>query len=417
MFVKGVLDINQCLKKLLITLRHPGPTSAICSVMQYFIKEFDVYLVLSDAAIHFIKERYSWVLEKASVYIPIGTQTIEFIPYIDQKSQVSCEFENFDYRSIKVLKDALCILLNQIKPNIILRTTPAYGIGIDEIIFTAAKQLRLPVTLKCYQESVGVGKCLTNNEHEIATAGCVDVAVISKEAEALFFLKRIETFLVGDVLGDCWYDRNDFADSRQKARVKLNIDLKDYCVLYVASKIDDKYAEYLLFQVFLASMVQAKGIDHIFLKFHPRHTELDKEQYYKICKGANLKVIDINQLEYNECLAVANLVISIASNMNIEVIQYAASSKTGILSENHVASGYLYGPTVQKIIQDSCGVHCLPIHKQDNIHYILSDQGFAKKIKEIVKHQMDCKKKRIREVSNNDDTSVHNLLMYIKQKQ
>lgn len=417
MFVKGVLDINHCLKKLLITLRHPGPSSAICSVMEHLVKEFDVYLVISDAAIPFIKERHSWILEKTKVYIPAAAQTIEFIPYTDQESQVSCEFKSSDYRSINEVKDALCILLNQIRPDIILRTTPAYDIGIDEIIFTAAKQLRLPVTLKCYQESVGVGKCFMNNEHEIASAGCIDAAVISREAEDLFFLKEIKTILVGDVLGDCWYARNDFSENRQKARDKLDIDLKDYCVLYVASKIDDECAEHLLFQVFLSSMVQAEGIDHIFLKFHPRHTELDKEQYYKICKEANLKIIDIYKLEYIECLAVANLIISIASNMNIEAIQYSASSKTGMLSENDIASGYLYGPAVRKIIQDSCGVPYLPIHKQGNIHYILSDQGFAGKMKEIVKHQRDCKEKRIREVSDNGDTSVQNLLMYIKQKQ
>lgn len=58
------------MKKLLVTLRHPGPADAICSLLPELIKNYNVIFILTDSAIEFVKNKYKEYFEKIKVYIP-----------------------------------------------------------------------------------------------------------------------------------------------------------------------------------------------------------------------------------------------------------------------------------------------------------------------------------------------------------
>ncbi len=53
------------MKKLLVTLRHPGPADAICSLLPELIKNYNVIFILTDSAIEFVKNKYKEYFEKS----------------------------------------------------------------------------------------------------------------------------------------------------------------------------------------------------------------------------------------------------------------------------------------------------------------------------------------------------------------
>lgn len=287
-----MLDINS---KILITLRHPGPTHAIAAVMPEIEKIFhSIVLVLSDTAIEIMGKQYRNLLSNKKVYL------------VDIDGRISKISDPYSKDFLDLISKIEKIIEAE-KPNRILRTTPASGYGVDEAVTRAANRIGYGKRVRCYQEIYDCGKDLNLLKTPV---GVVDI-----KAAQILKQKGIHSRVIGWLNQGVFQDVITYSEARETTRQQLQIARKEEVILYCTVASGNDEAEQKHFYQFIAGSEGRR----VFVKFHPRNTESYKVRFFSK-KYSNVEII--NGLSIESVLSFADYIVSPGSAINLDCLQY-----------------------------------------------------------------------------------------------
>ena len=295
---------------MLITLRHPGPVQAIAPVLPILVQQCEVFVLATDSAARLLFNRYVEYTAKCRIYCRVNHRWVaaheELLPFLDIS-----EFDTQTDSGYLWLVRSLGEFITQIRPDIILRTTPAVRWGIDEAITDLQDTFGPGCRLLCYQEYYGCGRGLKTFRGTILTLDedavqiCREQNIISTPVGWLSRLnnKRFPPYLV----------------SRQNVRRQFKLGEEDRALLYCMTASGCFDSEYEIFSAFLRHTKDQK----LFVKFHPRTSEAEKDRYLALLRQKKFQSVD--SLPYEELLSFPDFIISTASAMNIDSLSYQIS--------------------------------------------------------------------------------------------
>lgn len=343
------------MNKILLTTRDPGPTIFLCEILRNLSEKFEVHLVVNSSMKDFISTRYPHILKIKKLKI------IEVI--LRNKVPKLITLENF--------------LFNLFKNNeysMIIRTTPAYGIGIDEIVSTVAYEAGFRGEVVVIQDFYGVGNILNDNEHKHYKKGgthLLTVDELSKTTE--------EKTFQGKVYNTGWINHEEFLyqhkSLNKKEKLKAIYKKKKHIILYACSAVDDLSDIYVYEKVIMA--LERLDIEYLLIvKFHPKFDRRIKSLYKK--KNENILFSDELQYNYNDYLIISDLLISIGSMMNIDSMAYVSCFKEK--SANFTISFFIRDSITDSVIKRGLGNINIPIFKEDNGSIISDISSLENKI-------------------------------------
>lgn len=369
-------------KDLLITLRHPGPADAVLPIIPMLDEIYNVKLVVTDTAINILNERYNDYIGKYEIYYPglnfkngfVKEFCVNHFKTQYEDDEVD-EYEEFFYVFEKFIK--------QMKPNIVLRTTPAYGWGIDEILPRAIKRNFDKTKIFCYQECYGVGRALKSNEHPVASFGSDNICTVDEGSVKFLKERDISSQSIGWLSHIKYKDLESYSLAKSKVRVHYNILEMERVFLYAVVKTGNILEEVEHFSAFLSTLKKVKEVHEnitAYIKYHPRNTSEDVRAYEEAIKKIELNVIRIeSDIPYAWILALPDVIYSVASNLNIDALayQFFEASFTDIeirlKRANCLYSIYSYDDFTKKILVKATGEDMLPSHTDYSGHIIVDN--------------------------------------------
>ena len=329
------------MKKILITLRHPGPTQAIIGLVPLLKKRVEkVGLIVSDCALQELQNRYINILEDIEIYY---CRKNKWILVKQENLRDDLRGDNLEFNSniemgyVKLV-DSLVKFISVYKADIILRTTPMFKWGVDEAIIEASKVLGIEEKCRCYQECFDCGNDLYSFPNAIAT--------VNEQAKSILESKGIPAVVVG------WLNKNIFLSyrpyniARKDTRIQLGIRDKEQAILYctVASgNIDAELNHFISFIKSMNSIINKR----LFIKFHPRNTDAEKQSYIKI---SNNEIKCVDTLPMDGILSFADFLISPSSAINFDLLEYQVLNNEKKL---RTLSIYTRGRFTESIISSS----------------------------------------------------------------
>ncbi len=403
------------MKKLLITLRHPGPCQNVFAVLDKLTEHFEVSLILTDAAINCAMEAGVWK-GKVTIYIPIWKgESLSFSEGLQKKEKSPrMEFADDETEQYEVLYRALYQIVDMINPDVVLRTTPVFLWGVDELIPTVLKEQNKLERLRCYQECYCAGKALTENENKIARIGCESLAVVDVCAARHSVVPR--TTVVG-YLNVNHLTKGDYVQNRKRARDKMAITDSDNAFLYVASSIYDLKTELFHFKVFLNCARKYEDEIKIFLKFHPRHNTESKEMYRLAVLESGCQIYIIEDMEYKGLLAFSDCMISLGSSVNIDAVNYLSFNIGMMKDPPSFVSVYPYGKDVARVMKKIYNTDFYPPYDKNGCHIIVDENNYDQ-IFEAVIQGWACSDDVLKKYENNGKSNVDAIdgfINYLKQ--
>lgn len=338
--------------KILITLRHPGPTQAIMAILPELEKDgHEIQLVLTDVALVVAGERYQKILQGKSIYFFRENTWVKksgMLTGMTQKGKTEFE-EEYDIRYLELVEDMKRLIQIEM-PDVILRTTPVSGYGVDEAITRAANELGVGGKIRCYQEIYDCGMDLEKVE--------APIGVVDKKAAERLSRKGIEAVVIGWMNQTLFLSYISFEKARKKGRKALNIVDEERTFLYCAVASGNEQAELDHFRCFIHAIKKGR----VFIKFHPRNSEQYQQKFMELDKEH--KVFKIQGMEIECVLAVSDYLISPGSTVNLDCLQYQIISGMKMLktisiyindqhSKDIIAS--VFGCDVQPYMENGMG--------------------------------------------------------------
>lgn len=373
------------MKKLLVTLRHPGPADAICSVLPELIERYNVIFVLTDSAIEFVKNKYKEYFNKIKIYIPDTKLEKGFIEYNNITKSCRCEFEEYEIENLNILYLNLKKLIKDINPDIALRTTPALKWGIDELLPRVMKELERYEGLKCYQEYYGSGRALNDGENEIANIGCNSLATVDEIAKNMNEYKEKRIINVGWMNQGQFLNYNNYNEARKLFRTRNNIQ-NEFCILYCTIATGQIKKEIQHYKLFLNSIKKSNNFKKTFCKFHPRNTESEIKQYIELTNKMKMQVEFLYKENYEEILAFSDILVSATSAVNIDCMEYQ------VLKANEINTICIYtiGRLTSSFFQKAIGKNTLPTHKEGTGNLIVDESTYDDIFDKIQNNIINC---------------------------
>jgi hypothetical protein len=395
MFVLVVQDIRVT-KRLLITLRHPGPAQSIISVLPSLTKTYEtVAVVATDTALLLLQERYSQYLNDVILYYcekgiwsMIPKNCPQFLPVTGDCLEFKSQYEK-GYQSLIV---NLSDLLKQYQPDIVLRTTPATKWGVDEALAEACRCARIECTYRCYQEYYNCGMNLESFPYVIAT--------IDEHAQALLKQKGIESTVIGWLNQAVFNGYRSYKEARKQTRKQLGLTQNDMAVLYCTVDSGDLDAELKHYSLFLKAFTNFCT----YIRFHPRNQEQERQQYIALTN--NKECVCVDNLSMDGVLAFPDVMVSAASAINLDMLQYQAMYQ---ISPLQGVSVFTKGIWTEAIILAATGQKSLPTTKHCMGSLIIDENSYEGFFNYLTKQKKlwlyDCVKKTFG-VSNNKNTKL-----------
>lgn len=298
------------MKKILITVRHPGPAQTIAAIIPFLAEYYDrVILVASDAALLMLQERFSSILSMVDLYYRgNGRWTLYDGRWNNLIKGDIMEYSSENDCGFLELIEELAILIQSCQADVVLRTTPALNWGVDEAVILACVKKKLTVKCCCYQEDYGCGVGLEQVPNSIA--------VIDLMAKKYLEKRNISAIVIGVLNQNLFKKFRPYQEARRQTRKKLGIVDREIVVLYCMGASGDKEAEMEHFLLFLESI----GSQPVFLRFHPRNTEEERSLYREISYSRSVRILD--DLSYDGALSFSDYLVSAASAMNQDALQY-----------------------------------------------------------------------------------------------
>lgn len=386
------------MKKLLITLRHPGPTQAVFSVLPSLVEKYDIYIAASNSGLEFIITRYSQYLHLIKLYF---TQDKKWIKYSDE-NLLFVNADNLEYRlddeeSIKWLTIHLAELINKCSIDIVLRTTPAINWGLDEVAADACEIALSRSKCICYQEDYACGNNLESMINPIA--------VVDECAGQLIEEKGLNYFKVGWLSQSLYSQGISYQEQRTLTRNQLQLTDVDTALLYVVGATGKFKEEVKIFQSFL----RIKGYK-LFYKFHPRNTGIERKKIQEEARG---KAIEFTgELGYEAALSFPDFIISVASAMNQDAIQYQIETGENKLS---TVSMYTRGDVTNTIIFSVLGRTDLPQTESNRGSVLIAEMDMEKTNFELEeKKRIELFEEASKRFGVSASERVANILTYIE---
>lgn len=378
------------------------------------MKVFEVSLVLTDAAIKCAIENN---IQKKTVctYIPAWqNEKLTFVKgLVHMKKVIRTEYADDETEKYRALYKALYDIVEIIDPEVVLRTTPVFGWGIDELIPSILRAQNKSERLRCYQECYCAGKALMDNENEIAMVGCGNMAVVD-ECAARHSAVPI-TIVTGYLNANC-FSKNDYVVKRREARDQLGLMEKEKVFLYVASCIYDIHEELYHFNVFLKSVSHYKDSIKLFIKFHPRHTEADKETYQKCIEKSGCYIRVIENIDYRELLSFSDCMISLVSSVNIDAVNYFSSNFECIKEPVSFVSIYPYGKRVTSVMKRIYNTEFYPACDEKGCHMIVDEADYSREIRQVIQGHA-CSQELIKKYKENKNNYVNAVGRFVEYLQ
>lgn len=359
------------MKKLVITLRHPGPADAICSVMPHLLEEYKVIFILTDSAINFMKKKYNEYLNKVQVYIPSSSLKKGFVKYNSSIKSCCCEFEGEEIEELEILYNNLKELIKRINPDIALRTTPALKWGIDELLPRVMKELNKYEKLRCYQEYYGSGRAIKDFENPVAKVGCKSFATVDDIAKNIKEYKEKDVKTIGWMNQGQFYKYNNYNDARNNFRKNYGLD-NDFCILYCTIATNQIEKELQHFKYFLNAIKKSNNANKVFCKFHPRNTQEEIEKYINLVNESGIQVKFLYDEKYDEILSFPDVLVSATSAVNIDCLEYQMLN----LDKINTFCVYSEGALTKSFFMKAIEKETLPTHQNGSGNIIVNEETY-----------------------------------------
>lgn len=370
------------MKKLMISLRHPGPCQNIFPVLDALCEKYEVSVLISDSAISYAK---SWKgnLEKVLFYtVVLENGEYRFLNGFSHGYETAClEFRDDEMGQYNKLYKALYEFIEKENPDIVLRTTPVFYWGIDELLPKILTVQGKSERLRCYQECYCAGKALIDHENRVADTGCKSLAVVDECAAKYSTVS--DTTVVGYLSSNSFF-ASDFYEKRRSGRRKLALCEQDKVFLYVASCIYDIEMELYHFRIFLNQAKCVQNQIKIYLKFHPRHSEIDRKQYMQLIHEIGCEVVILKEIDYEELLSFSDCMISLGSSVNIDAVNFVSFASSDDLKTSPFVSVYPYGDSVKKVMKRIFLTENYPAYDEDSCHVIVPENSYQFVFDEVI---------------------------------
>ena len=344
------------MKRILITLRHPGPVQSIAAVLPYLVKHYEVMIIATDTGLSTLIMRFGDQIEGIKVFYLCQNQWKIFSKRCeDWKNADILEFE-YEVLKFDLLRDKLVELIQAVRPDVVLRTTPAIKIGIDEIIVEVCSRISSDIRCLCYQEDYGCGIDLERMQNPIA--------VVDIHAQQMLKRASINSVVVG-CLGQSIYKKyKPYCVARSLARGKLGIRDDECVVLYSigASRSFELELEHF------TTMLNRMNTHKVYYKFHPRNTDAQRKMIQDVSKERAIMLPEF--FPYEETISFPDFILSIASALNQDSLQYQIECNE---VELHTISVYTKGKISSAVLLSTLGVSELP-HLQEGMGSIIINE-------------------------------------------
>lgn len=329
------------MKKLLITVRHPGPTQAIIPMIPILCKEYDVLILACYSSLNIMRERYAFVFRFARiVFLSDGIWHTANHIINDKLIADAVEYTSSSDSDYIQLINKIRDLISKERIDIALRTTPSMHYGVDEALPEACAMNNIPCF--CYQDDYGCGIELDKVKNRIA--------VVDEKAGELL---QKPYCVVGWLNQSLFKHFNSYSVSRKNARQKIQFDSEHVVVLYCMTASSNDACEFSHFR----DIINGDLSTHckLLYKFHPRNSPDYRAEIRKIAKG-NAEELE-NSLFYDEIISLPDYIVSPGSIINQDSLQYQIESK---VSELKTLSIYTKGIITSQIINSACGLDNIP---------------------------------------------------------
>lgn len=245
--------------------------------------------------------------------------------YDDVLRSVSVEFVEAHVPDVGAATRLAAELIQKHQPDLLVRTTPTGGVGLDEFLIQADRELGAATPALALQDCHGIGQRLALPHPDPA----YHVLTVDDRAAA-----EVETVWDAPAKAAGWLAHLRFstgigyAEARGRARRKLGLSDGAAQVLIVGSSSDvDPRREIAMVAAVAAELREIVGSTPLRYAYrpHPRRPALEgaalREEVGSLL--APLKANDLSALTYRELLASLDVVISAASVMNVEALAYA----------------------------------------------------------------------------------------------
>lgn len=354
--------------KILITLRHPGPAQAIIPAIKWLDKYYNqIILIISDEIFSFIRINYRQDISGREVYINIkGFWQKILFDDLDDNHVGDRNFIDGRMGDFKSLINEMEYILNKEEPDMILRTTPAIGQGIDEAVTFAAEHLGILNKLRCFQECYDCGRYLEKLINPVAV-----VDLIAKEKMQA---KGIKCTVVGWLLHGTFCKYKNYRLVRKETRKRLKLKDTDKVYMYCMIASGNFEIEKQHFRLFLNAIGQKK----FWILFHPRNTTEEKNNYLSMVRNMNYQLA--THMKREEILAFPDFIVSLGSAINIDALQYQIySGCTTTETVSVYTSGELTSKIFKKIFKEEtqpfCEVNRGSIVADETNYYQIMDES------------------------------------------
>lgn len=391
------------MERLLITLRHPGPTQVIASILSTLQKRYKkVAVVASDTALILIQERFNRYIHGIDLYYSrngawqiLSENCLDRVPVRGD----NLEFESQYDEGYKNLVFSFSKLLKEYNPDIVLRTTPAMKWGIDEALVEACKKSGINCSYRCYQEYYGCGINLESFPYAVAT--------IDKYAQALLREKEVKSIVTGWLNQTVFKEYRPYEEARAQTRAQLGLKEIDIAILYCTVASGNIDAELKHFYLFLQSVKSPR----IYIKFHPRNTEYERRSY--MVQAINKECICVDMFSIDGVLAFPDFTVSVASAINLDMLEYQVMAQLPVLK---CVSVFTKGILTESILLSAIGEKSIPISQSGMGSLIVDEYNYENIFNCSIEQQKvwlyECAK-RIFDVSA--EKSINRFLKYLEK--
>ncbi len=298
------------LSRILASARHPGPAHCLAAAVAA-VPEAEWNIAAHPAAAQLLAEAYPEVMA--------GARVIE-VPF--------AEAQEADHDQIRAGLAFCARLVDAIRPDVALRTTPSTGWGMDELVATAVAG-RAPVI--ALQDFPGLGIALRAGAHPVAVGG-VDAALAPDEISAGWLSDRAQAPVtpVGWLAHDRFHRSPPYDRQRAESRREAGIGASELCMLVIGSGPDISLAAEAGLVAEAAAGAGALSPTPVTVEYrlHPRRPAAEASglaEALRVALAPNARLPAGRLAPGVAGLAAADIVISRASVMNLETMAYAAT--------------------------------------------------------------------------------------------
>lgn len=283
--------------RLLATARHPGPAHALATFL-HAVPEADWTILAAPDAEMVLRQRVSGLDGRVRVIRTAGHETR-------------------DVR--RCVEDAV----KAVDPELVVRTTPSTGYGADEAIASMVAG-RVPVLT--LQDFPGVGQALAEHPDPADYRSRVVATPDAFGAEQLA-RRGLHSRVTGWIAHERFVHAPPWPIARAQGRRRMGVADDDLVVLVVGSSADlPVTVDEQLLKGCAPATTGELGTTHLLYKAHPRRDPEDIACVAAVLEslGARPPLSKRERLSEAMILALPDLIVSLASVMNLEALAYAA---------------------------------------------------------------------------------------------